>query len=71
MLLVAVGLAVGLVSSVWATDLIQSFLFGVGSTDPITFLVTALGLVAVGVIACLVPAWRAMRADPVFTLRAG
>ena len=70
MALVGVGLVVGLAASYWATNLIQRLLFGVGSTDPITFFVTALGFGLIALMACLVPAWRATRADPVLTLQA-
>ncbi|MCP4901503.1 MAG: ABC transporter permease [bacterium] len=68
--LVATGLAVGLVASYWATGLVQRLLFGIGSTDPMTFLMTALGFGSVALVACLIPAWRATRADPVLTLQA-
>jgi putative ABC transport system permease protein len=68
--LVAAGLAIGLIASYWATAAVQRLLFGVGSTDPVTFAVTALGFGSVSLMACLVPAWRATRTDPVCTLQA-
>jgi putative ABC transport system permease protein len=70
MALVAIGLVMGLTASYWATHLIQRLLFGVESTDPATFIVTALGFGLVALMACLVPAWRATRVDPVLTLQA-
>jgi ABC-type antimicrobial peptide transport system permease subunit len=68
--LVAIGLVVGLAGSYWATKLIQQLLFGVGPTDPATFIVAALGFGLIGLMACAVPAWRATRVDPVLTLQA-
>jgi predicted permease len=70
MSLLAIGLAVGLAGSYWATQLIQQLLFGVEPTDPVTFIVAALGFGGIGLMACLVPAWRATRVDPVLTLQA-
>jgi putative ABC transport system permease protein len=52
-----------------ATRSIRSLLYGVSTTDPITFVVAPLSLIGVAVVASLVPARRAMRADPVEALR--
>jgi putative ABC transport system permease protein len=71
MALVTFGLVIGLTASFWATAVVQRLLFGIGSTDPITFIVTTLGFGSVALLACLVPAWRAARTDPVRTLQAG
>ena len=68
--LVAIGLAFGLAGSYWASQLIQQLLFGVEPSDPVTFIVAALGFGAIGLVACLLPAWRATRVDPVLTLQA-
>jgi putative ABC transport system permease protein len=68
--LVAIGLVVGLAGSYWATKLMQQMLYGVEPNDPVTFVVAALGFGAIGLTACLVPAWRATRVDPVLTLQA-
>ncbi len=68
--LVLLGLIAGVGASIWATKFIQQQLYGVGSTDPLTFFVTALGFGLVALFACLVPAWRATRVDPVTTLQA-
>jgi putative ABC transport system permease protein len=70
MAMVAVGLVIGLVASYWATDLVQRLLFEVGATDPITFIGATMGFGVVAFVACLVPAWRATRADPAQTLQA-
>jgi len=69
MALVAIGLAVGLIASYWATNLVQRLLFGIESTDPMTFIVTAVGFGCVALMACVVPAVRATRTDPAFTLQ--
>lgn len=65
----AAGLGAGLLGALAATRFIGSQLYGVGTTDPATFagVTTLLALVCLG--AALVPAWRALRADPAATLR--
>ncbi len=68
--LVTYGLALGLTSAVVATQAMKSFLFGVQPFDPLTFATVALALAAVGLLASLLPAWRASRVDPVRALRA-
>jgi ABC-type antimicrobial peptide transport system permease subunit len=68
--LVAAGVAAGLVASFWATRLIQQLMFGIETTDPVTFVATAAAFAVVAAIACLVPAYRASRVDPVLTLKA-
>jgi putative ABC transport system permease protein len=68
--MVAIGLLLGLAGSYWATNLLQQFLFGVEPTDPITFIVAAVGFGLVALMACLLPAWRASRIDPVMVLQA-
>ena len=70
MALVAIGVAVGLVASYWATSLLQRLLFGIEPTDPLTFLVTATGFAIVATLACLVPALRATQVNPVIILKA-
>jgi putative ABC transport system permease protein len=69
MALVTIGVSVGLVASYWATSLVQRLLFGVESTDPLTFLTTALGFAVVAALACLMPALRATRVNPVIILK--
>ena len=64
MLLVGIGLAIGIAGAVGATRLIEGMLFQVDSTDPLVFVaVTGMILVA-GLLACLVPARRAVSIDP-------
>jgi putative ABC transport system permease protein len=64
------GLALGVAGAVASGRLLTSMLYGVSPADPATFIAVALGLVSVVVVACLVPAARAMRVDPITSLRA-
>ena len=66
----AIGALIGIVGAVAAQKLISGLLFGVSAIDPWTFCGAALFLVAVVMIACSVPAWRASRVDPCSALRA-
>jgi macrolide transport system ATP-binding/permease protein len=63
------GLVLGLVASAAVTRLIQSLLYGTKVLDPVVFAVVIGALLAVAGMACLFPAWRASRLDPVQALR--
>jgi putative ABC transport system permease protein len=63
------GLALGLAASIGAVRLIQSMLYGTKPVDPVIFASVAATLLAVAGLACLVPAWRASRIDPMQALR--
>jgi predicted permease len=67
--LAAIGIAIGIGLSAAATRLLQNFVYGVSTLDPLTFAVVAALLVAVATLACLVPALRAVRLNPVSALR--
>ncbi len=67
--LVAVGGAVGLAGAMVAVRFVRGQLFGVEPTDPLTWIAVSATLMLVGVLACAVPARRAMRIDPVRALR--
>jgi predicted permease len=64
-----IGLVLGLAASAAVTRLIRSLLYGTQPLDPIVFVIVTIALLAVAAVACLVPAWRASRLDPVEALR--
>jgi predicted permease len=63
------GLVLGVVASAGAVRLIQSMLYGTRPLDPAIFAAVAATLLAVAAVACVVPAWRASRIDPMQALR--
>ncbi|HXZ13232.1 MAG TPA: ABC transporter permease [Candidatus Sulfotelmatobacter sp.] len=69
MFLTALGILIGLAAAFGLTRFLSSQLMGVTSTDALTFSGVALLLVAVALVACLIPALRAMRVDPLVALR--
>ena len=68
--LAATGAVIGVAAAFWLTQAMQSLLFSVSAADPGTFVVVPALLVLVALVACYVPARRAMRVDPVTALRA-
>jgi ABC-type antimicrobial peptide transport system permease subunit len=68
--LVALGLAIGLAGSLALTRLLSSLLYRVTTHDPLTFVGNAALLLGVAIVACLLPALRATRVDPMTALRA-
>ena len=67
--LLATGLALGVAGAFFASRLISGLLFGVAPHDPVTFVGVAAMMVAIGVVACWIPARRAARIDPAITMR--
>jgi hypothetical protein len=68
MTLVSAGIVVGLIATSWAASLLRTLLFGVSSYDPLTYVVVVAGVLAVGLLANLVPAFRAASVDPIRAL---
>ncbi|HEY6186731.1 MAG TPA: ABC transporter permease [Pyrinomonadaceae bacterium] len=64
-----VGVSLGVSASLALTRLLSSQLFGVSTTDPLTFAAVSLGLVGVAFMASFIPAYRATRVDPMIALR--
>jgi putative ABC transport system permease protein len=64
-----IGIAIGAGASVWATGFVKSQLYQVSTLDPSVYMAVALLLAMVTIAACLIPARRAMRVDPLTALR--
>jgi len=69
MRLMAAGVLIGLLASYYLTRFIASQIWGVSTTDPLTFAAVVIVVVSVGLTACLMPARRAARVDPLVALR--
>jgi len=67
--LVLAGVAIGVAGALALTRFLTSMLFGVTATDTTTFVAVSLTLVAVALVACLVPARRATKVNPLDALR--
>lgn len=63
------GLAAGVVASLYLTQYLKTQIFGVEATDPVIYLTLSLTLLAVAMIAVILPARRAMQVDPVLAIR--
>jgi ABC-type antimicrobial peptide transport system permease subunit len=67
--LALLGVAVGIAAALALTRFMHTLLYGISATDPATFAIVALALTAVAILACVLPARRAMRVDPMTALR--
>ena len=67
--MVVFGLVIGIAGGIALSRLLASLFFGISSTNPITYLEIALLMLFVAAVACALPAWRALRINPVEALR--
>jgi putative ABC transport system permease protein len=67
--LAATGAVIGIFSAFWLTRVMQGLVFSVSTTDPATFVAVPALLVLVALMACYIPARRAMNVDPMVALR--
>jgi len=69
--IVGAGIAIGVAVALAGVRLLSAFLYGIGPHDALTFVAVPIVIVAVAAVACLVPARRAAKVDPLTALRAG
>lgn len=67
--LAATGAAIGIAAALGVTRFLSAILYGVKPADPLTFAAVTFCLVAVALLACYIPARRAMQVDPMVALR--
>jgi putative ABC transport system permease protein len=67
--MVSAGIVIGFVAALALGRFIGSLLYGVKASDPPTYIATAAVLVLVALLACWIPAWRAVKTDPLVALR--
>jgi len=70
LILAGAGVALGIPAALMSAQVLESLMFGVTTSDMTTLIASATLLIAIAVSAAVVPAWRAMRVDPLIALRA-
>ena len=70
LLLTVIGLGIGIAGALALSSFVESLVWGIQPTDPLTFVGVTLVLAAAALAACFFPAYKASRADPLQTLRA-
>src|SRR6185437_10321904 len=66
---VAIGVGAGVLACVGLAGLVQSQLYGVTALNPLMLAATSVGLIAIGIVACWLPARRALQIDPIRALK--
>jgi putative ABC transport system permease protein len=69
--IVGIGVLIGLAAALAGVRLLSAFLYGISPHDGLTFVAVPIVIAAVAAVACLVPAWRAAKVDPLTALRTG
>ena len=69
LIIILIGVAIGILAAIGATNVLASQLFGIGATDPFTFVVISALLIGVALLVCYLPARRATKVDPMIALR--
>jgi putative ABC transport system permease protein len=69
MTLALIGMALGVLAALALTRVMRNLLYEITATDPLTFSIASIFLIAVALLACLIPATRATRVDPMEALR--
>jgi len=64
-----IGVVIGIASGLLLTRLLQSFLYGISASDPVTYIGVTVLLIGVALAASFFPARRATRVDPIIALR--
>jgi putative ABC transport system permease protein len=67
--MVLLGIAIGIAAGIALSRYLASLFFGVSPANPATYLQVALLMIGIALLACLLPAWRAIRVNPMVALR--